>query len=79
MLAVAVLPFPPVALEPPVGFSRYSHGWFFSKDRQNAFAIGYVSQIIGVTPTAVLTHFYKEDWKKLKKDGCKFVEYLINK
>jgi hypothetical protein len=54
---------------------RYSHGWFFTAD-ERAFAVGYVAQIIAVTPTAVKTHFYKEDWSKPNKEGCKFISSI---
>ena len=49
----------------------YWHGWFFKENA--AFAIGYVSQIIAVTPERVSVQFYRENWSKPNEAGCDFV------
>ena len=41
-------------------FTHYWNGWFFTKCC--AFAVGYVVQVIGVTPDKVYIQLYEEDW-----------------
>lgn len=50
---------------------RYWHGWFFKENI--AYAIGYVSQMIAVSPETVRVHFYTEDWTNPNFQGCDFV------
>lgn len=41
-------------------FKFYCYGWFFS--RHTAFAVGYVVQVIAVSPDQVRIQLYDEDW-----------------
>ena len=50
---------------------QYWHGWFFKGNI--AYAIGYVSQMIAVSPETVRVHFYTEDWSNPNFQGCDFV------
>ena len=50
---------------------QYWHGWFFKGNI--AYAIGYVSQMIAVSPETVQVQFYTEDWSNPNFQGCDFV------
>ena len=50
---------------------QYWHGWFFKGNI--AYAIGYVSQMIAVSPEEVEVQFYTEDWSDPNFKGCDFV------
>ena len=39
---------------------RYWSGWFFTD--KNAYAIGWVAQVIALTPNSVKTQIYEENW-----------------
>ena len=41
-------------------FTHYWNGWFLTAT--NAYAVGYVVQVIALTPSGVLTQIYEEDW-----------------
>lgn len=41
-------------------FTHYWNGWFLTAN--NAYAVGYVVQVIALTPSGVLTQIYEEDW-----------------
>lgn len=44
-------------------FTHYWNGWFLTS--QNAYAVGYVYQVIALTPDVVYTQIYEEDWDKV--------------
>ena len=41
-------------------FKGYWHGWFHTDN--SWFAVGYISQVIAVTPEGVKVRLYEEDW-----------------
>lgn len=46
-------------------FKGYWHGWFHTDN--SWFAVGYISQVIAVTPDGVKVRLYEEDWDVWEK------------